>query len=87
MSAVIRYLKHLPKSHPTRKDSDGKPAGTIVDYNLTLILVPVVVIGSAIGAIINKITPEPIQVGIFLLILLIVFCTTIPRLYRICVAE
>ena len=60
ISGLIRYLLHLRKNHPTRKDTFGKPAGTIVDYNLTLILVPAVVVGSAIGVIVNYITPEPI---------------------------
>ena len=60
VSGLIRYIVHFRKNHPTRKDTNDKPAGTIVDYNLTLILVPAVVVGSAIGVIVNYITPEPI---------------------------
>ena len=58
-----------------------------MDYNLTLILVPAVVVGSAIGVIVNYIIPEPIQIGVNLLFLIIVLGTTIPRFYRLCLTE
>jgi hypothetical protein len=50
-------------------------------------LVPAVVVGSAIGVIINYIIPEPIQIGVNLIFLLIVIATTTPRFYRLCKAE
>lgn len=87
VSGLIRYLVHFRKNHPTRKDTNNKPSGTIVDYNLTLILVPAVVVGSAIGVIVNYITPEPIQIGVNLIFLIIVLGTTIPRFIRLCLSE
>lgn len=87
VSGLIRYIVNFRKNHPTRKDTLGKPAGTIVDYNLTLILVPAVVVGSTIGVIINYIIPEPVQIGVNLVFLIIVIASTTPRFFRLCKAE
>ena len=87
VSGLIRSIVNFRKNHPTRKDMLGKPAGTIVDYNLTLILVPAVVVGSTVGVIINFIIPEPIQIAVNLVFLLFIIASTIPRFYRLCKAE
>jgi uncharacterized membrane protein YfcA len=87
ISGLIRYVMHFRKNHPSKKDTDGKPAGTIVDYNLTVILVPAVVVGSAIGVIVNYITPEPIQIGVSLVFLLVILSTTIPKFFLLCKTE
>ena len=55
----------------------------MVDYNLTLILVPAVVVGSAVGVIVNYIMPEPVQIGVNLVFLLVVIATTTPRFFRL----
>ena len=55
----------------------------MVDYNLTLILVSAVVVGSAVGVIVNYIMPEPVQIGVNLVFLIGVFATTIPRFIRL----
>jgi len=79
----MRYFFNCRKNHPTRKDTLGKPAGTMVDYNLALILVPAVVVGSAVGVIVNYIMPEPVQIGVNLAFLIVVIATTTPRFFRL----
>ena len=56
----MRYIINFKRPHPLKFDTDGKPAGLLVDYNLSLILVPSIVIGSAIGVIVNYILASPI---------------------------
>lgn len=59
-SALLRFLVNFNMPHPLKFDTFGKPAGTLIDYNLTLILVPSIIIGSAIGVIINYMLATPI---------------------------
>jgi uncharacterized membrane protein YfcA len=87
ISGLLRYIFNAKKPHPTRKDTFGKPAGTIVDYNLTLILVPAVVVGAQIGVIVNIIIPEPVQIGVNLACLFLIISSTVPRFIRVIKAE
>ena len=40
VAALMRYLVNFRKNHPLKFDTLGKPAGLIVDYNITLIMMP-----------------------------------------------
>ena len=51
-SGAVVYLYNFNKPHPIKKDTDGKPCGTMQDYNMILIMYPMGIIGSAIGTII-----------------------------------
>lgn len=51
-SGIVGYLYAFNKPHPIKKDTAGKPCGTMQDYNMILIMYPMGIIGSAIGAII-----------------------------------
>lgn len=78
---MLRYFVNFKKPHPLKKDMAGNPAGTIVDYNIALILVPTIIVGSAVGVVVNYILPEPIQIGIQFVCLLAILGTTAPKLY------
>jgi uncharacterized membrane protein YfcA len=60
VAATMRYVYNFRKTHPLRSDTNGKSCGTIVDYNITAVMMPMIIVGSAIGAILNYILPEPV---------------------------
>lgn len=59
IAATMRYFYNFRKPHPLKSDTKGKSCGTIVDYNITAVMMPMIIVGSAIGAILNYILPEP----------------------------
>jgi hypothetical protein len=83
----MRYIVNFHRPHPLKFDTNGKPAGLLVDYNITLILVPSIVIGSAIGVIINYIMATPIQLAIQIAFLVSILATTSSKLLAICRTE
>ena len=50
--ALLCFILNFRKNHPKKKDLDGKPAGLLIDLNVAIVMLPMGVIGSAIGAII-----------------------------------
>jgi uncharacterized membrane protein YfcA len=70
-SALIRYFMNSQKPHPLK---NGK--GILVDYNYAVLMLPFVVIGSAIGTIINGIVPDVVIVAALTAVLLVLFITT-----------
>mmetsp|Transcript_32873 Transcript_32873/g.23759 ORF Transcript_32873/g.23759 Transcript_32873/m.23759 type:complete len:146 (-) Transcript_32873:929-1366(-) len=56
-SAVMRYLMNFNQPHPSK---NGR--GVLVDYNIAVIMMPLVVSSSALGAIINNIIPESVVI-------------------------
>ena len=40
VSGVVRYFYDMNKKHPLKKDLDGKPAGTLLEYNIAIMLMP-----------------------------------------------
>ena len=56
-AALMRYIVNFNRPHPFKFDTNGKPAGLLVDYNLTLILVPSIIVGSTFGVMVNYILP------------------------------
>lgn len=83
-SALLRYLVNFKIPHPLKFDTFGKPAGTLVDYNLTLILVPSIIIGSAIGVIVNYILATPIQLAIQIICLIYMVVSSLHKLISMC---
>ena len=74
-AGVVVYSLNFSKHHHLKKDTTGKPCGTLPDFNLILVMFPMGIIGSAIGSIITATLPEPILVGVlepFLIYLIII---------------
>lgn len=65
VSGLIRYFMNWKKKHPL------KGFGTLVDYNYATLMLPLVIVGSVIGVIINIMIPE----------IIIVICLTIVVAY------
>ena len=57
-------------NHPTKTTPDGKPTGVLVDYNITILMLPLIIIGVAFGAVLYIILPA-IVILIVLVLLLI----------------
>jgi len=60
MSGITRYLFDFNKRHPLKKDLDGKPSGTLLEYNIGILLMPMSIVGAALGAILSYTIPEPV---------------------------
>lgn len=82
--AVVSFILNFNKPHPFKKDLDGKPAGLLLDYNLTIIMMPMGVVGSAIGAIIPAVVAEPILILILVLLLIFVTFVSAKKLLAMC---
>ena len=52
VSTGVRYVLNLKKSHPLKNGT-----GTIVDYNVTILMVPGIIIGVSFGSMVNLILP------------------------------
>ena len=56
-----------------------KGYGTIINYDYILLTIPPLKIGSAMGAIVNKILPEALIVIVLVFLLIIMFCLTLRK--------
>ncbi len=80
VAATMRYIYNFKKPHPLRLDTNGKSCGTIVDYNITAVMMPMIIVGSAIGAILNYILPEPASTTVLFVTLTYILISHIYRL-------
>lgn len=86
-SGLIGYLFNFRKRHPLKKDLDGKPSGTLMEYSIAIVLLPMGVVGATCGSIISYLLPEPILIGVLTATLVYIFITTALKLKRMCKAE
>jgi uncharacterized membrane protein YfcA len=82
VAALMRYLVNFRKNHPLKFDTLGKPAGLIVDYNITLIMMPMLIVGSAVGVVVNYILPEPAIISVLIVSLVYIVITTAIKLVK-----
>jgi uncharacterized membrane protein YfcA len=87
VAATMRYIYNFRKTHPLRYDTNGKNCGTIVDYNITAVMMPMIIVGSAIGAIINYILPEPASTTVLFITLTYILISHIYRLKMLITKE
>jgi uncharacterized membrane protein YfcA len=85
--ACVCYLLNFRKKHPLKVDLDNKPCGLLIEYNLAIVMLPMGVIGSAIGAIIPAVLPEPILIAVLTLTLVYVTVITTQKLIQMRRAE
>ena len=69
VSGFIRWVWDGPKRHPLKKDKDGKASGTLLEYNVAVLILPMGVVGSALGSIISLILPEPVLIVVMTVVL------------------
>ena len=87
ISGLIRYVLNFRKNHPLKVDTYGQPAGLLVDYNVCVVMLPMAVVGSALGAILSLILPEPITISILMASLIYVVITISIKLHKMCMTE
>jgi uncharacterized membrane protein YfcA len=73
VSGFIGYVFNLRKKHPLKKDLDGNPSGTLLDYSIGIVILPMGAVGSAFGAIVGLILPEPIIIAVLTVVLSYIF--------------
>ena len=57
LSSIIRYIINSPQPHPLK---DGK--GVLVDYNLAILMLPMIISGVSFGVILNILMPNIIVI-------------------------
>lgn len=87
VSGFIAYVFNIRKKHPLKKDLEGNPSGTLMDYNIGIVVLPMGAVGAAIGAIVGLILPEPIIIGVLTVILSYIFVQTARKLNKMRTAE
>ena len=87
VSGVVRYFYDLKKRHPLKKDFEGKPAGTLLEYNIAILLMPMQIVGAAIGAVISYMIPGPLLLGVNSCCLVFIFYVTVKKLCTMHKAE
>lgn len=78
--AVLCFVLNFRKTHPLKTDLDGKPCGLLIEYNLAIVMLPMGVIGSAVGAMIPVVLPEPYLIAVLTLALVFVTVLTAYKL-------
>ena len=56
VSGVVRIVLNCNQSHPLKHGT-----GTITDYNIASLMLPGIIFGASIGAVVNLALPGPIQ--------------------------
>lgn len=82
VTGVMRFIIDAPKRHPLKKDLDNKPTGTLMEYNIAIVLLPMGVIGAVIGSIISLLIPMVLNIMIFSLTLAFLMHMTVAKLIR-----
>lgn len=62
ISATCRYLLNLKKPHPLKEKYGKDRAGILVDYGLTMLMLPMIVVGASLGVLVKEIMSEAILV-------------------------
>jgi uncharacterized membrane protein YfcA len=87
IAALCSFTVNFKKRHPLKKNLEGKPSGLVLDYNIAVVAIPMGVVGSAIGAIIPQVVPEPVIIGILTLLLIGVIVITSKKLKQMLAKE
>ena len=87
VGALCSFVVNFKKRHPLKKNLDGLPSGLILDYDIAAVALPMGVVGSAIGAIVPQVVPEPVIIGILTLLLIGVIISTANKLKKMIKAE
>lgn len=70
ISSLMRYLINAKYTHPTKTTPDGKPAGVLVDYNITIVMLPLIIIGVATGTTLYTVLPALIILVVLIILLI-----------------
>jgi uncharacterized membrane protein YfcA len=84
VASLVMYLFVCHKRHPTRRDCEGKPAGTMVDYNIAMVVAPMTMIGVAVGPIFLNIWNDTIELAFLTanLVYLFIFTAVVYKTLR-----
>ena len=77
-SAIVRYMQNFNKPHPLKNGT-----GVIVDYTIPTVMLPSIVVGVTLGAIVFKVFPSIYLVGLLLIVMGLLFVTTTKKLLKI----
>jgi uncharacterized membrane protein YfcA len=78
-AAFIRYLYRVKVPHPLKFDTHGNHTGTLVDYKLTQIMLPMVLLGVVIGTVLVFVLPEIIITSLITVVLQYIWFSVLQR--------
>jgi uncharacterized membrane protein YfcA len=70
-ASTYRYFYTMDKPHPLKNGT-----GTINDYNISILMLPMIVVGASVGTMVNKLLPAVVLPVVFALIMLSVSLAT-----------
>ena len=82
ISALVRYLMNFKKVNPIKFDTKGRPTGVLVDYGVTLVIIPMLIVGQLVGGIVKYLLPEPIIIAGQTVCLIFIFISTSINLFK-----
>ena len=60
VSTFTRYVRNFNEPHPLKNGT-----GTLVDYNITILMLPGIIFGASFGSIVNLMLPDPVIIASF----------------------
>ena len=69
ISGLQRYLFDFKKKHPLKKNLHLEASGTLLEYNIAILIMPMGIVGAAVGSIVGLVLPEPILIGVMTVVL------------------
>jgi uncharacterized membrane protein YfcA len=82
-AGLIRYLFNLNQHHPTKVDFKGNPTGVLVDYNIGVIMFPMVVLGISFGSVLYVVLPDLMLLISLILIFICMIVSNSVNIYNI----
>lgn len=85
LAAAIRFFANLDKPHPLRGHLENP--GTLVDHNLSVLMLPMIISGSSIGILKNIVLPEIVSLSLFTIIMIYLGYGTFKKAYNMYITE
>jgi uncharacterized membrane protein YfcA len=78
VASIYRYLYNFKKPHPLKE-----PSGTLIDYNMATLMLPMIVIGASVGVMANTVLPSLAVAAVLFLVMAFISYVTVKKWIRI----
>lgn len=81
LAVLLRWIVNMNEKHP------DKPKATLIDFSYSVLMLPMMIVGTALGVFANVMLPEVIIITALVIVLAYMFFTTAMKVKRVWVAE
>lgn len=82
VSSCIRYVVNFKAAHPLKEGT-----GVLIDYNVATMMLPMIIVGAALGVMVNEILHELVMNIIYTVVLALIFITILHKFIKARQAE